>query len=137
MSEQQRFWRDCADAQAHLNLRCSQKRYVPNSLDPVHMYYQPRSTLGLWQNVTSSCTSWLNFIHIDLHSKPDKTTFHIIKHIILHLKTVTDSQFNMQTIPKKDYFVNFYTVNSCLSKYFRDCKSKERLYIPALKQNKT
>ena len=26
MSEQRRFWRDCADAQARLNLRCSHKR---------------------------------------------------------------------------------------------------------------
>ena len=26
MSEQQRFWRDCADAQARLNLRCSHRR---------------------------------------------------------------------------------------------------------------
>ena len=33
MSEQWRFWRDCADAQARLNHRCSHRRYVPNSLD--------------------------------------------------------------------------------------------------------
>ena len=26
MSEQRRFWRDCADAQARLNLRCSHRR---------------------------------------------------------------------------------------------------------------
>ena len=26
MSEQRRFWRDCANAQAHLNLRCSHRR---------------------------------------------------------------------------------------------------------------
>ena len=37
MSEQRRFWRDCADAQARLNLRCSHRRLVPNSLDAVHM----------------------------------------------------------------------------------------------------
>ena len=36
MSEQRRFWRDCADAQARLNLRCSHRRLVPNSLDAVH-----------------------------------------------------------------------------------------------------
>ena len=36
MSEQRRFWRDCADAQARLNLRCSHRRQVPNSLDAVH-----------------------------------------------------------------------------------------------------
>ena len=38
MSEQRRFWRDCADAQARLNLRCSHRRLVPNSLDAVHMF---------------------------------------------------------------------------------------------------
>ena len=38
MSEQQRFWRDCADAQARLNLRCSHMRWVPNSLDAVHIF---------------------------------------------------------------------------------------------------
>ena len=54
-----------------------------------------------------------------------------------HIITLTDSRFSMRTIPKKDLFVNFYTVNSCLSKYFTDCKSKERLFISALKQNKT
>ena len=32
-SEQRKFWRDCADAQARLNLRCSHRRYEPNSLD--------------------------------------------------------------------------------------------------------
>ena len=37
MSEQRRFWRDCADAQARLNLRCSHRRLVPNSLDAVHL----------------------------------------------------------------------------------------------------
>ena len=37
MSEQRRFWRDCADAQARLNLRCLHRRYVPNSLDAVHL----------------------------------------------------------------------------------------------------
>ena len=37
MSEQPMFWRDCADAQACLNLRCSHMRLVPNSLDTVHM----------------------------------------------------------------------------------------------------
>ena len=37
MSEQRRLWRDCADAQARLNLRCSHRRLVPNSLDAVHM----------------------------------------------------------------------------------------------------
>ena len=37
MSEQRRFWRDCADAQARLNLRCSHRRYVPNLLDAVHV----------------------------------------------------------------------------------------------------
>ena len=37
MSEQRRFWRDCADSQARLNLRCSHRRSVPNSLDAVHM----------------------------------------------------------------------------------------------------
>ena len=37
MSEQRRFWRDCADAQARLNLRCSHRRLVPNSLDAVLM----------------------------------------------------------------------------------------------------
>ena len=36
MSEQRRFWRDCKDAQARLNLRCSHRRYVPNSLDRAH-----------------------------------------------------------------------------------------------------
>ena len=36
MSEQRRLWRDCADAQARLNLRCSHRREVPNSLDAVH-----------------------------------------------------------------------------------------------------
>ena len=36
MSEQRRFWRDCADAQARLSLRCSHMRWVPNSLDAVH-----------------------------------------------------------------------------------------------------
>ena len=38
MSEQRRFWRDCADAQARLNLRCSHRRWVPNSLDAVHVW---------------------------------------------------------------------------------------------------
>ena len=33
MSEQRRFWRDCADVQACLNPRCSHRRQVPNSLD--------------------------------------------------------------------------------------------------------
>ena len=37
MSEQRRFWRDCADAQARLNLRCSHRWLVPNSLDAVHL----------------------------------------------------------------------------------------------------
>ena len=37
MSEQRRFWRDCADAQARRNLRCSHRLQVPNSLDAVHM----------------------------------------------------------------------------------------------------
>ena len=37
MSEQRRFCRDCADAQARLNLRCSHRRYEPNSLDAVHV----------------------------------------------------------------------------------------------------
>ena len=37
MSEQRRFWQDCADAQARLNLRCSHRRYVPNSLDTVQI----------------------------------------------------------------------------------------------------
>ena len=40
MSEQRRFWRDCADAQARLNLRCSHRPYVPNSLDAVHMVFE-------------------------------------------------------------------------------------------------
>ena len=46
-SEQRRFWRDCADAQARLNLRCSHRRYVPNSLDAVHIliYFKGCSTL--------------------------------------------------------------------------------------------
>ena len=38
MSEQRRFWRDSADAQARLNLRCSHRRWVPNSLDAVQVY---------------------------------------------------------------------------------------------------
>ena len=37
MSEQRRFWRYCADAQARLNLRCSHRRKVPNSLDAAPM----------------------------------------------------------------------------------------------------
>ena len=37
MSEQRRFWRDCADAQARLNLRCSHRWYLPNSLDAVQI----------------------------------------------------------------------------------------------------
>ena len=37
MSEQWRFWRDCADAQARLNIRFSHRRQVPNSLDAVHI----------------------------------------------------------------------------------------------------
>ena len=39
MSEQRRFWRDCADAQAHLNVCCSHRRWVPNSLDVVHFIW--------------------------------------------------------------------------------------------------
>ena len=42
MSEQWRFWRDCADAQARLNLRCSHRP------DAVHMML-----LFLWHNVRS------------------------------------------------------------------------------------
>ena len=38
MSEQRRFWQDCANAQARLNLRCSHIRQVPNSLDAVHLF---------------------------------------------------------------------------------------------------
>ena len=37
MSEQRRFCRDCADAQARLNLRCSHRRLVPNSLGAAHI----------------------------------------------------------------------------------------------------
>ena len=37
MSEQRRFWRDCADAQACLNLRCSHRPKVTNSLDAAHL----------------------------------------------------------------------------------------------------
>ena len=37
MSEQRMFWRDCADAQARLNLRCSHRWLVPNSLDAVQL----------------------------------------------------------------------------------------------------
>ena len=32
MSEQRRFWRDCAVAQARLNLRCSHRRYQCNAV---------------------------------------------------------------------------------------------------------
>ena len=39
MSEQRRFWRDCADAQARLNLRCSHRWQVPNSLDAVQIVW--------------------------------------------------------------------------------------------------
>ena len=39
MSEQRRFWRDCADAQARLNLRCSHTRQVPNSLGAAQMFF--------------------------------------------------------------------------------------------------
>ena len=45
MSEQRRFWRDCADAQARLNLRCSHRRYIPNSLNAVHINYDDRKIL--------------------------------------------------------------------------------------------
>ena len=37
MSEQRRFWRDCADAQARLNLRCSHRRSVTNLLGAAHL----------------------------------------------------------------------------------------------------
>ena len=37
MSEQWRFWWDCADAQARLNLRCLHRQQVPNSLDAAHI----------------------------------------------------------------------------------------------------
>ena len=39
VSEQRRFWPDCADAQAHLNLRYSHRRYVSNSLDAAHFIF--------------------------------------------------------------------------------------------------
>ena len=39
MSEQQRFWRDCADAQACLNLHCSHRRWVPNSLGAAYFTF--------------------------------------------------------------------------------------------------
>ena len=48
MSEQRRFWRDCADAQARLNLRCLHRRQVPNWLDAVHLiseYIRPDKVL--------------------------------------------------------------------------------------------
>ena len=50
MSEQRRFWRDCADAQARLNLRCSHRWLVPNSLDAVH--FTPRSQETCYHFVT-------------------------------------------------------------------------------------
>ena len=50
MSEQRRFLRDCVDAQARLNLRCSHRRYVPNSPDAAQC--------DLWQDF-SLCDLWL------------------------------------------------------------------------------
>ena len=49
MSEQWRFWRDCADAQARLNLRCSHRWLVPNSLDAVHVKSEKWHLLLSWQ----------------------------------------------------------------------------------------
>ena len=37
LSEQWRFWRVCPDAQACLNLRCSHRHWVPDSLDTAQL----------------------------------------------------------------------------------------------------
>ena len=64
MSEQRRFWRDCVDAQARLNLRYSHWQYVPNSLDAVHM---------IWKSIISVNLSWdsskqkVKCEHVTLH----------------------------------------------------------------------
>ena len=46
MSEQRRFRRDCAHAQARLNLRCSHRR-LQNSPDAAHMSYSPQQNSRL------------------------------------------------------------------------------------------
>ena len=59
MSEQRRFWRDCADAQARLNLRCSHRR-LPNSLDVVHISGRDRQ--GTWRAVDARNGMLFKFI---------------------------------------------------------------------------
>ena len=48
MSEERRFWRDCADAHARLNLRCSHRRYVPNSLDAAQLSFSGSLQYHIW-----------------------------------------------------------------------------------------
>ena len=67
--EQRRFWRDCADVQARLNIRCSHRRLVPNSLDAVHVVIALYSNKGRVSAKTNQSTTKPT----KSHERPAKT----------------------------------------------------------------
>ena len=71
MSEQWRFWRDCADAQARLNLRCSHRRYVPNSLDAAQLIMTLKSD-GNQIIKTVAKLKWIVFNFFTVAKQSDK-----------------------------------------------------------------
>ena len=86
MSEQRRFWRDCADAQACLNLRCSHMRLVPNSLDAVQMLWSRYEIRPKWLEWQSRVRLYLTN---NLYKEKHTTCIHIPLATQLHDDTRT------------------------------------------------
>ena len=89
MSEQRRFWQDCADVQARLNLRCSHRLEVPNSLDAVQMKNtQEKGSIGSGGSVQIENVFTQNNC---LSSQGLPNSFPCAGLFSLHLTTIEDS----------------------------------------------